>query len=187
MIFAIGSLARLSPVQMQVRREYLKAQQYTLLPKFDWNFIRTNKYRGAECYQVDDSFLIIEPILVWGGGGGFFADKTAKVTLLDTKRHETVLYRAIDNWQNLRPPQLDDGKLEERTELIVALEEQDSGTKIKREILGPPDSSMGSGIPYVVYYLKDSLAIGVDWGEICFVSIARPGESYKSLRNKCFQ
>jgi len=164
--------------QIQMRRNYLNARQFALLPGFRLrDFVRTSKYRGSECYPIDHSFLILSPML-FGGEMGFFADKTARVVLLDDKRREIVLYRAIDNWKNLRPPQVDDGKLKERAAIVAKLKEKypDRNFNIV-EILGQPDSRFGSGIPYVAYYLKDGLVVGVDMKpQMKDITIRRPGE-----------
>jgi len=164
--------------QIQALRAYLNAGQYTLLPPFRFrNIIRTDKYPGKECYPIDNAYLFIEPILQLIGEVGFFADKTAAVMLLDDKGNETVLYRAIDNWKNLRPPQVDDEKLKERTQLMEALEKRPDHNFNLVDILGPPDSRMGSGMPYVVYYLKNGLVIGLDMnGQMKRITVHRPGE-----------
>jgi hypothetical protein len=168
----------LPPDQIQLRRNYLNARQFALLPGFRLrHFVRTRKYPGSECYPIDHSFLILSPML-FGGEMGFFADKTAKVVLLDDKRTETVLYRAIDNWKNLRPPQVDDGKLKERAAIVAELKEKypDRNFNIVK-ILGLPDSGFGSGIPYVAYYLEDGLLVGVDMkAQMRDITISRPGE-----------
>lgn len=169
----------LSSDQIQTRRNYLNSGQYVMLPSFHLrHFIRTQKYPGEECYPIDDSILIIRPMLGAMGQSGFFADKTAKVVLLDSERHETELYRSIDNWKNLRPPRLDDKKLKERAKLIaeLAIKHSDRNFNIV-DILGPPDSRMGSGIPYAVYYLEDGLVVGVDMKpQMKDVTILHPGE-----------
>ncbi|MBN2321094.1 MAG: hypothetical protein JXR49_18590 [Acidobacteria bacterium] len=96
------------------------------------------------------------------------------------EEHETVLYRAIDNWKNLRPPQVDDQKLEERSKLMAELMEKYSNKILDQnivDIFGPPDSRMGSGMPYVVYYLKDGLVIGLNMKpQMKALSISHPGE-----------
>ncbi len=152
---------KLTSSQIQARKGYLKAGKYVLLPKLEGPFIRTARYHDSVCYQVDDSFLIVEPILSLMGATGFFADKAAKVMLLDSAGIETILYRAIDNWINLKPPDLSAELVEKRTGVIQSLIKEGKGITIENNIFGNPDSTMGSGILYSVFYFKDGLAIGV--------------------------
>ena len=169
--------ALLSPDEIEKRRSYLDAGQFASMPDFRYReFIRTKKYPGSECYPIDHSLLIISPLL---DGQGFFAGKTARVILLDDGRKETVLYRAIDNWNALKPPGVDDNKLKERARLVKELPMKYPDRKFNIvNVLGPPDSTFGSGIPYVAYYLEDGLVVGVNMEpQLRDITIRRPGDS----------
>jgi len=96
--------------------------------------------------------------LVFTGESGFYADKAAKVILIDPQKNETVPCRAIYNRENLRPPQLNAKQVDERTNRLISV---GAGASIDSliEALGAADSSMGSGFYYEVFYLKDALAV----------------------------
>jgi hypothetical protein len=73
--------------------------------------------------------------------------------------------RTFDNWKNLRPPQVDDEKSKERTKLLEELEKRPDHALNLVNIPGPPDSRMGSEIPYFKLFQTETLTllyVGID-------------------------
>ena len=104
----------------------------------------------GNCYKVDSSFIVIQPLIALMGGSGFYSDKAAKVTLIDSKGQAKVLYRAIDNWHELKPPRLDWKQVETRTNNLRSLGTDAIGKPID-EVFGTEDSRMGSGMDYRIF------------------------------------
>ncbi len=159
-----------------LRRAYVKAGSLAILPTFSGRKIFTNKYSGT-CYAVDGGFIVVEPIISLLGGVGFFADKAAQVLWLKPDGTETVLYRAIDHWEALKPPELPESQVKKRTMKL-----KEAGDRVFKmnltTVLGQSDSEMGSGIDYKLFYLEDGLAVVTcDFpnGTIKSMSIMRPG------------
>jgi len=153
-------------------REFLQAGNFITLPSppFDTTSVRTARYEGI-CYEVDGRYLMIEPILYHNSG--FFLDKAARVLLVNERGEETVLYRAIDHWEALRPPGVTIEQARERENKLRQLGNSAIGLRIG-ELFGPHDSRMGSGRDMRVYYLPTGLAIlGVGGREPIFVDGAR--------------
>lgn len=145
--------------ELKERRSFLQKKDFKTLPQFAGESIYTAKY-PAICYEMDGKFLVIEPI-IWlgaGAGTGFYANKIARVMLVDTHGAEQVLYRASDHWDELRPPSVDKTKSRERMDAILSQGNQLDILKLLK-ILGEPDSHIGSGIDYRLFYLDDCLAI----------------------------
>jgi|GEM_PF-4178570 len=160
--------------QVKQRRNYLSARNFQWLPPFHGQSIYTHKYKGT-CYQVDGAFIVIEPIITLGGGSGWFTNLTARVLLVKPDGSEECLYRAIDNWQNLKPPQLKERRLEERMKTLISMTNGIAGERILTA-LGEPDSHMGSGMDYRLFYLRNSLASVCASCSQPFIKFRRPGQ-----------
>ncbi|QDV16363.1 hypothetical protein Pan153_09900 [Gimesia panareensis] len=144
---------------LAARRKYLAARSFADLPQFSGPAFRST-YDG-KCYQVDDGYLVILPILSLIGRSGHFKDKAAWVTHVHSDGTEEVLYRAFDHWQKLKPPQLSDAQVRQRMQKLHTLGLGLVGKPLY-SMLGPPDASMGSGRCYRVYYLSNALVfIGI--------------------------
>jgi hypothetical protein len=150
-----GTYSGPTAVNWEARRTFLKAGNYAIVSRFTGPAIRTLKYDGY-CYEVDGQYLVIEPII--GPGTGHFANKAARVLLLSPDGTEKTLYRAIDHWNDLRPPELSRSAATRREGELRRLGTRAIGLKVG-DVLGPADSRMGSGIDYRVYYLPRGLAI----------------------------
>jgi hypothetical protein len=173
--FTFGGV--LTEQQSMRRRAYLTGHDFTIVPVFEGSAIRTSGESGI-CYPIDGRYVIVEPIVSLMGGIGFFTEKAAKVTVFErTTGKRTILYRAIDHWESLRPPQL--VKVDSDTRLIkLRALGQDLSFKSIARALGPADSEMGSGIDYDLYYLPVGLLITTDGAEAI---LDRPGESWVTL------
>lgn len=166
---------------LERRRAYLKAANFKVMPEFSGKKIYTHKYRGTS-YELDDGFIVVEPIIDLLGGRGFFADKTARVLWLNHDGQEKVLYRAADHWGALKPPGLPDNEVQKR---IVRLKNAASRLLHMNvtNVLGQSDSVMGSGIDYRLFYLEDGLAVVSCAGgnAIESISVLKPGLTNLSL------
>ncbi len=92
--------------QLIRRRLYLAGHDFAVLPNFDGPAIRTSGESGI-CYPIEHFYIVVEPIVQLMGGMGFFTDKAAMVSVFDCSTGKrTVVYRAIEHWDSLRPPQL---------------------------------------------------------------------------------
>lgn len=150
-----GTYGSPAAVNREARRTFLKAGNYAIVPRFAGPAIRTLKYHGY-CYEVDGQYLVIEPIIE--PGTGHFANKAARVLLVSADGAEKTLYRAIDHWNDLRPPNVSRSAAKRREEELKRLGMRVVGLRVG-DVLGPADSQMGSGIDYRVYYLPRGLAI----------------------------
>ena len=139
------------------RRAYLRKASYRVLPTFGGESVRTGLYDGL-CYEVDGQYIVIEPITPLAGASGFFADKAARVLLVQSDGSERLLYRACDHWQELRPPSLSVAESQHRVSELVWAASGPSGKSIP-ESLGPSDSIMGSGRCIDLYYLPEELLV----------------------------
>jgi hypothetical protein len=150
-----GTYSSPAAVNRETRRAFLKAGNYAIVPRFTGPAIRTLKYRGY-CYEVDGQHLVIEPIIE--PGTGHLANKAARVLLVNADGTEKTLYRAMDHWNELRPPNVSRSAAKRREEELKRLGTKVVGLRVG-DVLGPADSQMGSGIDYRVYYLPRGLAI----------------------------
>lgn len=163
-------------IDVEARRAYLKGGKFAVLPKFGGTFVRTSRYDGL-CYEVDGQFIVVEPIIPLMGGTGCFADKAARVLLIGPDGSERVLYRAADHWAELRPPGVSEGEVILRTTLLKAAGVHLLDAPVP-ESFGAGDSTMGSGVDYRLYYLRDGLLTAVrDYSSRKIVAdeIVRPG------------
>lgn len=157
----------LLPEHIKARKEYLKRREFAEQCGFEGPVVRTWKSRGL-CYQVEEGYIEIEPILNPMGQTGFFMDKPALVTLVAMDGSKTVLYRAADHWADLRPPNVSMAEVERRTALLRGLGDKPLDNSMVA-LLGPEDSAMGSGVVRHIYYITDGLLV---WP---FGAIVRPG------------
>ena len=170
------------------REHYLAHRAFSVLPRFSGPRVRTRRYEGV-CYEVGDSYLVIEAILGMLGESGSFVGKAAKVTLVERDGTEEVLYRAIDSWPDLKPASLPSAVAASRSERLRAMGRAVIGKPVD-SVFGKHDALMGSGVDYRLYYMTDGLAVvsvGADptrkakAGIITRVWVSRPGEAYYSL------
>jgi hypothetical protein len=157
----------LLPEHLNARREYLRRPDFANLNGFEGPRVRTSLHDGL-CYLLDDGYIVIKLIVDFGTGTGFFCGKPALVTLVAKDGAKTVLYRASDHWANLRPPNVSKAEVERRTALLRNLGAEPVRNNILK-LLGPEDSTTGSGIVRSIYYIADGLY------EFPFGSIIRPG------------
>jgi hypothetical protein len=171
----------LSELDRQQRKAFVQKGEFAILPNFSGKQVYTSKYRGT-CYELDDGFIVVEPIITLMGGAGYFANKTARVLIAKPDGTEQVLYRAAEHWGALKPPGLTDSEVERRTTAVKLASR--AGGEISLSGFGEGDSSMGSGIDYRLFYLRDALVIGTrDYpGTNRFlVGIYRPGSTNFSM------
>ena len=169
------------------RQAYLEKGNYLVLPRFKGPQIRTFRYDGI-CYELRDGFLVVEPIIQLMGGSGYFHDKTAKITQIDSAGNPKILYQASSDWKKLKPPKIQSEQIELRTNKLYRLG-KDCIEKPLDEVFGREDSRMGSGMDYRLFYLEDGLAFVAVFGDtgaknsakIMFIGIDRPGSKSISL------
>lgn len=147
----------LLPTHTKARQKYLNSRSFVILPKFNGPKIRASGVNGIG-YQVEDSFIVIDPIIPFLGGSGYYADKAAKVTLINNDGTEKVLYCAFDHWSKLKPPQLNIEKVQVRTQKLRFLGQSVLGKPVE-SVLGQEDSRMGSGVDYSLFYITDALVV----------------------------
>ncbi len=159
--------------EVEQRRSYLRSRQFHRLPNFQGQSVYTHKYSGM-CYKVNDSFIVVEPIITLLGGLGWFANFAARVLLLTPDGREECLYSAMDNWPNLRPPQLTVHIISERMNALLAMTNNIADKRVL-DALGEPDSHMGSGIDYSLFYLSNALAVVATSFDQPTIEFIRPG------------
>ncbi|MGB0580212.1 MAG: hypothetical protein ACPGVU_10970 [Limisphaerales bacterium] len=169
----------LTPQHLQARKAFLTQTNFTKLPKFGGPFVNTALHPG-NCYVLEDGYLIVEPIVTMMGGFGYFADKTSRLTRINSKGNRQILYRAFDHWPSLKPPGLSWATIRTRS-----LQARFLGERVPlKKLPGGPDGRMGSGLDVRLYYLKEGLLValtkGVLVGEpnsgiVIYWGISRPG------------
>jgi hypothetical protein len=148
---------QLNAADLAARKAYLARKSFAVLPTLPGRTVYTAKYSGT-CYELDGEFIVIEPIIFLLGGQGYFADKVARVLLVDRVGRENVLYLAADNWSQLRPPGVSEKQVQTRRAKLAEAREAVAGRGLAG-LLGECDSHMGSGIDYRLYYLDNALAV----------------------------
>ncbi|QDT21032.1 hypothetical protein HG66A1_28250 [Gimesia chilikensis] len=162
---------KLAPEHLAERKKYLTTRSFTVLPQFAGPAFDSAGFEG-KCYQVDDGYLVVEPVLYLIGRSGHYKDKAAQVVHVHNDGTQEVLYRAFDHWQKLKPPELSDALIQQRMRKLHTLGGGAIGKPL-HSVLGPPDASMGSGRCIRVYYLSNALV---------FIEIATPAAA--EMRNK---
>jgi hypothetical protein len=173
-----------SEVDKSHLKAFLDAGKFRVIPSLAGRKVYTHKYDGV-CYELDGGFVVIEPIIQLMGANGFFADKAARVLWLKPDQTETVLYRASDHWNDLKPPGLTQSEVESRSSKLTKAGNQLFKLKVV-DVLGQSDSSMGSGIDYQLFYLDDALAIvTLDFssGKVASICFLKPGSSTLTLQD----
>jgi len=159
------------PGPLAERTAFIEAGRFERIPGFSGPTIRTAAEQGV-CYPVGDRVLIVEPIVTLLGGIGPFTDKAARVTLVGRDGTRTVLYRASEHWERLRPPALSPAEVGARTDRLKAIGER-AAAKVVMETLGKPDGQMGSGDNYSLYYVSEGLLVCSEPGDRWWIE--RPG------------
>lgn len=169
--------------EIKERTDFLKKGEFANIPNFSGRGVYTHKYRGT-CYGVNGSFIVVEPIITLGGECGYFTNKTARLSLIDSNGTEKVLYRAAEHWQDLKPPGLSDSEVQRRSQKLLEMGTNIIGAPVAM-VFGQGDSYMGSGIDYRLFYLEDALIIAACESSaetIYRIQIVQPGLGTLTLK-----
>ncbi len=129
---------------------------------------------GDACaaYTIRDGYVVVQAMYWLMGATGPLASQAAKVTL---HRHgrDTVVYRAWDNWDKLRPATATDAAVAQR-EAVLRRPAAEKPTRRDLGALGPCDGHWGSGVDYQVFWLPDGLLISA-FGQPSRAHLSQPG------------
>ncbi len=118
------------------RSLYLKRKDFFKLPQFGGSFVSTRKYKG-QCFKIDDGYLVVEPMMYLLGSGGYFVDKIGVARWIGSDHKETIVYRASDHWDRLRPPDVSESDVKSRETRLLAAGDRSIGMKIG-DLFGSP-------------------------------------------------
>jgi hypothetical protein len=135
------------------RERMLSERRFTTLYA-DGALILVHSIEGR-AFVIRDGYVVIEPLFVDGGAVGPFAERIAKVTIYRSGTRK-VLYRIWDEWQSLRPAELTDETLRQRTDTLKTLVRPKNRADVIKS-LGKSDGSVGSGLLYAFYWIPDGL------------------------------
>jgi hypothetical protein len=154
--------------------KYITGKYFSIIPKINGEVVRTSKYINSTCYKKEDGYVVVEPIISLMGSTGFFSDKTAIIINVDKDLKEDILYKAFDSWDKLVPPGIDDAELKRRKEILENKEKYDD-VKQLISALGTPDSRMGSGVDYSLYYFTKGLLLISEYTTMENIKLIKPG------------
>lgn len=166
----------------EARQRYLREANFQRMPDFAGPSIRTDRHDG-QCWEIDGSYLVAKPIAPLLGASGHFADKAARITLLEADGAERILYQASEHWKNLRPPECSDEDARRRVDALNHMGDDIDGAAAVK-LLGRHDSHMGSAFDYRLYWIPDGLVVILNYSGVPLhtaLRIRRAGEDAMTL------
>jgi hypothetical protein len=146
---------RPSPMELEARERRLAEHDFRRLESWGSDFLRTERHAGV-VFLLREGYLVLEPTSPLMGAQGTFANLVSRATV-HGKDGPQVVWRLFESWAAVKPPYLTKEELIRR-DMVLLHDGQRPAADLARK-LGEPDGSMGSGIRYDQYYVRDGLLV----------------------------